>query len=237
MARGVTLVRLLDELRAEVRNSQNPAHNSQVRDPHIILLQREQERLWEDFPWPHLRVERFIPVAAGQRYYAPPADLHVDRIESIEIKTDGEWIPVGNGINAGHYAAHDSALDQRAWPVQRWAIAEEDQIEIWPISDVSATVEDQNGFLKITGIRNLKPLVADSDRADLDSRLLVLYVAGGLLAATGAKDAQLKLEAANRHYAKLKGLQVKTKSFNMFGTGLVHAPRRPVISRYRAPGA
>jgi hypothetical protein len=245
MARNKTLVRILDELRVEARLSLNPSHNTEVRDPQIIMLQREQERLWEDFDWPHLRVTRFIPVQSGQRFYdplhainlagTPTSDLTIDKLEKIEFKDGGAYFEVKYGIEAGHYATTDSDLGAESWPVCRWSFAEDDQLEVWPVPDADADADDHEGYLKLTGIRNLRPFVADSDRADLDSRLLVLYVAGNILAAQGAKDAQIKLEAANDLRGELLGNQVKTRRFKMFGIGSEPRPRRPFITRYVAP--
>lgn len=245
MARNKTLEKLLIGVRAEARLSLDPSHNVQARDSHINLIQREQERLWEDFAWPHLRVHRYIPVQAGQRYYDPtsavaedgtvPAQqIQIDRIETIEVKSDGQWLPMETGIRAEHYAAHDSALDERAWPPRRWKISEDEDVEIWPVPDADAGA-DQYGLLRITGIRDLRPLVQNDDRADLDERLLTLYCAGAILAAAGAKDANLKLEAASRHYGRLKASLSKSPDFNMFGTTLRAFRQRPYISRYKPP--
>lgn len=245
MARNKTLLKLLNDVRAEARLSLNSAHNVQVRDSHVNIIQREQERLWEDFAWPHLRVQRFLPLQAGQRFYdlasctnelgEVKGDLSIDRVETIEVKTDGEWLRLGAGtIGAPQYAAHDSGLGERAWSPRLWKLSEDEQIEIWPVPDQDAGPE-QYGHLRITGIRNLRPLVSDDDRADLDDRLIVLYIAGSLLAASGAKDANLKLEAANRHYSRLKGSLTKGGSFNMFNTTNRRVAQRPYISRYRAP--
>lgn len=245
MARGKTLLKLLNDVRAEARLSLNPAHNIQTRDAHVSLIQREQERLWEDFAWPHLRVHRYLNAEAGQRYYDPlaavtessaeKADLTIDRVERVEVKSDGVWLPLCPGIGPEHYAAHDSALDQRSWPPRRWVLSEDEEIEIWPVPDQNATPEDQNGLLRLTGIRNLRPLVDDNDKADLDDRMLVLFCAGSLLAAAQAADAQIKLEAASRHYGRLKGSLTKTGSFNMFGTTHRDIPRRPRIGTYKPP--
>lgn len=246
MARNTTLERLLTDTRAEARLSLDVSHNVMVRDTQINLIQREQQRLWEDFAWPHLRVQRFIPVQAGQRYYdtdaalmedgsTPAQQIPLDRIETIEIKSDGHWLPMETGIGPEHYAAHDSFLDERAWPPRRWKISENEDIEIWPIADTDATPADQYGYLRITGIRALRPLVADGDRADLDDRLLSLYAAGAILAAAGAKDANLKLEAAMRHYGRMKASLSKSPDFNMFGTTLRPFRQRPYISRYKPP--
>lgn len=246
MARNTTLLKILNGVRAEARLSLLPAHNVQTRDSHVILIQREQERLWADFAWPHLRVERYIPLANGQRFYeldsalmedGSAATLHipVDRIETVEVKTDGEWLPLEVDIRAEHYAAHDSALDERAWPPRRWKLTENEDIEVWPIPDADATPADQYGYLKITGIRQLRPLVDDDDRADIDDRLIELYTAGAILAGQGAKDAQLKLEAAAKLYARLKGNGSKVTDFNMFGTTERPMPRRSYITRYKPP--
>lgn len=235
MARGKTLINILNSVRAEARLSLQPAHNTQVRDSHVLLIQREQERLWEDFAWPHMRGLRLQPLSAGQYKYDNPTDLAIDRIEKVEAKVDGIWIELINGIRAEEYASYDSALDQRSWPPRRWQVTEDDQIEVWPIPDTNGVVATQEAYLRLTGIRQLGEFVDDTDTADLDDRLLVLYVAGGILAASGAKDAQLKLEAANRHYSKLKGSQMKTKSFNMFGTTNVRRHAAPRINTFRPP--
>lgn len=248
MARNQTLGKLLTGVRAEARLSLDPAMNVQTRDGHVKLIQREQERLWDDFAWPHLRVERFIPLQAGQRYYdtdaavteagaVPAQQIPIDRIEKIEVKSDGEWLPMLPGIGPEHYAAHDSMLDERAWPPRRWQISENEDLEIWPIADSDADPTDFYGYLRITGIRALRPLVDDDDRADLDDRLLELYCAGALLAANGAKDAQLKLEAANRHYGRLRAGLSKASDFNMFGTCARPFRQRPIITRYKPPVA
>jgi hypothetical protein len=247
MARNATLLKLLNDVRAEARLSLDPGLNVQTRDSHVNLIQREQERLWEDFAWPHLRVQRFLPVSAGQRYYdldsaeteagaTPAQQIAVDRVETIEVKSDGQWLPLEPGISISDYAAFDSALDERSWPPRRWKISEDEQIEIWPLPDESAGV-DQYGLLRITGIRNLRPLVDDSDRADLDDRLIALYVAGGILAGKKADDANLKLETANRHYGKLRGSLSKSPTFNMFNTTARPTRTRPYISRYKPPVA
>ena len=56
-----------------------------------------------------------------------------------------------------------------------------------------------------------------------------------MLAAGGAKDAQLKLDQANALYTKLRGSLTPRKQFRMFGIGGDVPPRRIVISQYRRP--
>lgn len=217
MARGTTLVKLLNDLRAESRISLNAAHNVQQRDMQIVALQRAQEMFWADFAWPHLRVERFIDAQLGQRYYDMPSDLDIDRITKIEVRADGVYSPLNWGIAAEHYAAYDSEMDVRSWPPRHCRITENEMLEVWPVPDQSMNVTSLEGRIKVTGIRKLSPLVADNDRADLDDRLLILYCAAEHLAATGAKDAQVKQDKANRHYQKLRGSLMPRKIFRMFG--------------------
>jgi hypothetical protein len=98
MARNTTLSRLLDMYRAECKMSLNVAHNNQDRDRQVNQLQMTQEWLWEDFDWPLLRVDRQVSLAAGQRYYEPPEDLHIDRIDKIEVFHDAAYQRLIPGI-------------------------------------------------------------------------------------------------------------------------------------------
>lgn len=237
MARRTTLTKLLDKLRVAARLSLNPAHNLHNRSHQVEMLQAEQERLWEDFDWPHMRIERQVALQAGQRYYDTPAEIAIDRIEKIELFSDGAWRPLYAGIDGEHYTAWNSDLDQRSWPPRRWKIHEDEDIEIWPISDTNGDATTLEGYLKFTGIRNLNALVDDSDRADLDDDMLVNYVAAGVLAASGAKDAKLKLDKANARYAKLRGRMTPRRNFKLFGIGEPAMPRGPVITSYRPAGS
>ena len=243
MARGTTLESILNKVRAKARLSLSPANNVQVRDSHIVLIQAEQDRLWDDYAWPHLRVHKQIALAAGQYQYDLPEDdysandgtytLRMDRVENVSVRDGGEWVPLHPEITEAHYSTHETSLDERSWPVSAWRANDNDQIEVWPIPDQNADADTLEGYLRVTGIRSLRPLVADDDRADLDDEMLSDYVAAGLLAATGAKDAGIRLEAANKRYIKLKGKQTKTDSFNLFSTvrrGPVRT--RPRITRY-----
>ena len=244
MARGSTLEKVLTDVRIEARLSTGAQHNINTRDHHIGLIQREQDRLWEEFDWPHLVVDRFIPLQAGQRFYDPKAafneageprdDVHIERVSRIDVKTDGEWLTLLTGIDAAEYAAHDSYEDERAWTPRRWRLYEDEMIEVWPVPDQDAS-DRQEGYLRITGVRKLRPLVQNGDRLDLDDHTVALFVAAAILAASGADDAQLKLELANRRLAAVKGRLSKRNSFHMFGVGGRPHVRRPFITRYKPP--
>lgn len=235
MPRNVTLLELLQDYRAEIRASGNAAHNSSARESQVRLLQRVQQGLWEDHDWPHLRVERTQDLQAGQRYYDPPDDVSIDRVEMIEVRYGEEWCPLGYGLDSRHYSTYDSDLDERSWPVTRWQIYEDDQFEVWPVPSDDANVTSLEGRLKITGIRNLNPLVADDDRCDLDSDLIVLHAAAETLGAQGAKDAPLKLQKAQRRELRLTGNLSKVKRFRIFGQpkGPQWKPKGPPRVHYR----
>lgn len=234
MARGVTLIKLLNDLRAACRISLNVAHNKQERDPQLIALQQKQEWFWNDFAWPHLRVERVIPLQAGQRFYSMPEDLDIDRINKIEVRDGGVYEPLQWGVGAEHYAAYDSDLDQRSDPAMRVQISEDEQLEVWPLPQTDADPVTLSGNVKITGIRKLKPLVADTDRADLDDQLLILHCAAEYLASTGAKDAQVKLDLANARYLKLRSGLMPRRTYKMFDTSQETPRRRDSIVTYKA---
>lgn len=232
MARGKTLEKLLDELRAEARLSLNPALNKQTRDHHVNLLQRHQERLWDDFDWPHLRIEANQPCQAGSYVIEPPDNMLIERLEEVYFRDGDSWCKLRYGIGPREYNIWDSEQDQRSWPVERWQIRADGQIEVWPIpgNDADAADVSLNGWFKFVGIRNLQPLVDDSDRADIDDRTLVLYAAAELLAAAGAKDAPLKQAAADKRYARLRGQLLPRRKFSLFNRNApgkrLHGPPR-----------
>jgi hypothetical protein len=76
MARGQTLESILNKVRAKARLSLNAANNTQVIDSHKVLIKTEQDRLWEDYAWPHMRVHKYVALQAGQYLYDLPADTY-----------------------------------------------------------------------------------------------------------------------------------------------------------------
>ncbi len=221
--RNKTLLSILQDYRAEIRASTNAAHNASVRDNQVRHLQRIQELLWEEHDWAHLRVRREISLQAGQRYYDNPEDLPLDRIEKLGAFYGGVWCELKETIEDQHYAGFDSDLDERSWPVERWQVYEDDQIEIWPVPADNADPVSREGIVRVTGIRALRPLVADDDRADLDDRLITLTAAAETLASDGAENAPLILNAAQQRKLRLIGNQTKIKSFSLKGH---HKPGR-----------
>lgn len=236
MARGTSLGELVTMVREEAGHSTNAALGQNTLDGLKQKIRRQQEVLWEDWEWPHLRVQRGIPLSAGSRYYNPPADLSMNhRIDEVSVFFEGMWRPVENGITMAHYNSVHSDSGERRDPVECWELYEGDQIEVWPIPETGdgvtfVTGGDHGGYgippgqvnvvsgspvLVFRGTRNLKPLIAETDTADLDDRLITLFVAAELLAKQKSEDARAKLSMAQRLYEKLKGNNSKMRTFKM----------------------
>lgn len=235
MAIGTSLVRLLDDFRAEAGLSLNPAHNASVRDTQVKRLQRVQDWLWDEFDWPYMLAERDVPVQQGQRYYSPPDDLPLMKLREIRVWVNMGWLTLMPEISPGLYTAHNSDLGYQSWPPQAWRIWDGRDVEIWPIANQNADMTTRNGVLRFVGIRKLNPLVADDDRAELDDRLIVLYAAAEELAARGSKDAKLKLDQANSLFARFRSDFMPSRRFSMFGVTNKPVVHRPYIGYYRRP--
>lgn len=217
MARGTTLGQLLDDLRSEVGHSLQPNLGKATRDSFVHLIQRTQRRLWDDYSWPFLRVKKDILIQAGQRYYDVPNDLVFERILQAEVKDGGLWRKIAYGIGANEYNQHDSDRDQRASLIRKYDAYNDTQIEVWPIPTDNADATSLDGALRITGTRNLRPLTAETDVADLDDQLIVLYAAAEVLQRQKSADAQNKLAQAQTHYARLKARMAKSETFVISG--------------------
>jgi hypothetical protein len=220
MATNTTLTALRDMLRAEIGASASPSMGVNAVQQMNYLLARTQERLWTEFDWPHLIIDRDEDLLAGQRYYDFPADVDQNRIQSVHVKYSNTWRPLNYGIDTRHYNALDPERDMRQDPVQHWKHAENGQFEVWP---VPASSEDK---VRFRTIKKLRPLVGDTDRCDLDDKLIVLFTAAEMLAHAKAADAGSKLSLANAHYIRLRGLSAKTDVTVYGGRVDQHKPLR-----------
>jgi len=210
MARGITLEKLIYNLRSEVGQSTNPAVSRSTRARFVAILNRVQRRLYADFEWPFLNISRDIQMQAGSRYYDFPDDIDMDRVVRIENKWGGTWQRVGNGITNKNLNEYDSDADVRSDPVWRWQYYLEDgqdepQFEVWPVPASNGVLSTLEGYVRVHGTQKLSDMVADADTCLLDGDLLVMYAASEILARLKSADAPAKLEGANSLYIKLKG--------------------------------
>lgn len=235
MARGTTLGELMTQLRLAARYDPNPALSQNLVPAMQQLLKDTQERLYDEFDWPFLRIRRDKVLAAGQRYYDLPTDLNLERVIAVDVRHAGQWLPVERGITLDHYNSMDSDADERLDPVCRWEVMDTgagEQIEVWP-------VPNSNGAeLRFTGIRKLTPLVEQEDKADLDDQLIVLFSAGELLGGAKNPAAQIKFTQGAGRKELLQGRVTKSRSNSFVLGGERSEPdseRTPRVAYVRAP--
>ncbi len=201
MARGVQLITLVTRLRAEIGHDVAVSTGVNTEEHLKQVIRRTQETLYDDFDWPFMRVNEFKTLSAGQQYYDLPTNLNIERVENVAAWWNGEPHPIDRGIGIAEYAAYSSSDDERADPVLKWDVKDNDgspQIEVWPLPSSNSQ------RLLVTGIRNLNALTSNSDTADLDDVLILLFAAAELLSRQKSEDARLKLAAAQQRYATLK---------------------------------
>lgn len=228
MARGNTLGQVVQMARLEARLDPNPSLSINLTPVIEQIIRREQERLYEEFDWPFLRVNRPITTQAGQRYYDIPDDLHLERIERIDYFWGDKWYPLERGINVEDYNIHDSDADVREEPAIKWDVSDtgsEAQIEIWPIP-----VTDGRE-IRVTGIRKLTPLIVAGDRLDLDDMMISLFTAAELLADRNKQQASVLQQKAVSRFNTVKGRVIQTKK-NSFSFA---RPDPQMIRRDRTP--
>ena len=208
MSRGTTLQALVTMVREETGQSTSAALGQNALEGLKHKIRRQQEILWLDHLWPHMRARSEILLQAGDRYYNPPSELSRNhRIDNAKVFWGDRWVPVQFGIDARDYNRLNPDADQRDDPVRRWDLYQAEQIEVWPLpatNDVRLSVE---------GTRNLSPLMADADKADLDDLLIVMFVSAEIAARQKQPDAKAKLDLAQRHFARLKGTQDGRRRF------------------------
>lgn len=235
MARGTTLGSLVSKLRTAARYDPNPALSLNLVPLMEQTLSDTQERLYDEFDWPFLRVRRDKTLAAGQRYYDIPNDLNLERIIQVDVRNGDRWLPVERGITLDHYSSIDSDANKRMDPVCRWEVMDTgngEQIEVWPVPATNGAL------LRFTGIRKLTPLVKQSDRADLDDQLIVLFSAGELLSGAKHPEAEIKFRQAAQRKDILQGRVTKRRnnSFTLGGDPMNEpAERTPLVAYVRAP--
>lgn len=223
--RGKTLGQLVSDLAIRAGLDPNPALYLAKAPQMRLALKDEQERLYDDFDWPFLRIHVDVPTSAGERYYDVPNGMNLERIERVEYKWADRWLPLERGITSENYNVYDSDADVRMEPAFRYDILDtggSPQVEIWPIP-----LSDGNP-IRYTGIRKLAPFLVDSDRADLDDQVLIGLVAAEMISNQKRAD-EVRQKALTRLHT-LRGLvkQSDKGRFNMNGA-------QPTDQRFRTP--
>ena len=202
MARGKQLLSLIAQLRAETGRTQDVSVGVDEVENLKVILQRTQETLYEEYEWPHMRVQKTITLSAGQKNYDLPSGLNFDRIQDVKLRYNSVYVDLERGITFDDYSIYDSnaSTPVRSFPTLKWDVRDTgsgEQIEVWPIPNTSATVY-------MFGTKILGDLIQDADTADLDDRLIVLFAAAEILARQKSNDAKMKLSQAERRLAMLR---------------------------------
>jgi hypothetical protein len=228
MARGAQLLQLVEKFRAETRQSTLPALGTDSL-PHVKqLLRRTQEMLYSDpaNDWAFLRMWLTKPIQAGNIYYDPPDNLNMDRIEAVYVRSGNEWLPLERGIDVKEYAQYDpDDTTARGFPTERWDLrwtGTSTQIEIWPRPS-------ENSTIRFKCLRPLRPMISDSDVADLDDNLIVLFAAAEELSAQKSKDADTKLQMAQKHLLSFKASAQAGSSTIQMGLSSMGRPSHAVV--------
>lgn len=230
MARGTTLGELVVQLRNACKLDTNAALSVSLMPSFKQMLRQEQERLYDEYDWPHMFVYADKQLAAGSRYYDVPTNMNLERIQKVDVKYGGVWLPVERGIDLTDYDVHDSDFDARAEPTMKWELRDTGsgpQIEVWPIPINNYDSTTGDGTLRIRGIRKLAALVAETDTADLDDYMIVDYCAAEYYVGVGdGESAKIKLQRATARRDTLQSRMSRTrhKSFSL-GAGVSVDPR------------
>lgn len=219
MALGTTLAELVAALRAEIGASPSPSQGVNALAGYQQLIRRTQDRLHNDVAWSHLIIDADEALLPGERYYSFQPTLDYLRITSVRRKFGATWQTVFEGIVPQYYNLIDSDAGVRSDPVQRWRHYLTGQYEVWPIPSTAQT-------LRFRGVGRLRALVADTDTADLDDTLIVLFAAARKLRDLKSESADSVLAEANSHLNRLKAHNSKGSPF-ILGGGLParHSPR------------
>ena len=169
------------------------------------VINRVYATLYDEHDWPFLRrVFTKIPLSAGQRFYNFPADLNVERVETVAVWWNDEPIRIDRGIGFDEYAEFDSeaTTPERNDPVLAWDVrdvAGTPQIEVWPVPS------SNDMDLQFTGIRSIPKLVNDADTLFLDDEMVLLFATAKFLARQKSEDASVVLSEAAARFQSLKG--------------------------------
>lgn len=196
-------LQLIYDLRAELGRATDPAAGVADLPQLKRTIARNYEAIYDGYDWPHLSViSDRITLNAGQRYYDFPDNMALETTDQIVVWWNGDPIPLTRGIDFEHYAEFDPEADERSDPATHWDVRFTDpreQIEIWPLP-AGGSVK-----MQLRGKKKFVPLVNDADLCLLDDSLVVLTCAVELLPKAQAGEQQIKLQALQNRYSRLKG--------------------------------
>lgn len=125
------------------------------------FLQTAQDQIWQDVEFHHLRRAVIKTVGYDQITLSYPDDCDPERILSVSVLEDGDWLPVHRGIEEADYSTSDERDRPRRWEAY-------DQMEVWPQPDGEYQI-------KIRYQARCARFLQDGDRASINDRLIFLH--------------------------------------------------------------
>jgi len=172
--RNATLGELKASLRAELRQSSNPAVAQSADHILVNALKQAQSFIHMKHEWPHMRARRDITLEAGSFQYDWPAGMDYERVERILTRYGDRWLPVTLFTDDDDtYNAFDTDSDVRADPVLHYRIVSDTQLEVWPIPMT-------DGKLRVKGLIRPPQLSGDAIVCPFDDQLMLKIAAARL---------------------------------------------------------
>ena len=211
MARGTTLANLLIMLKAELgyalESGVAVAEDTRLK----YLLAYHQSWLAGEYDWPFLKRTGDVLVASGDRTATLPATLDWNRPVQANVLNKQIWLPLHYGISAQDLIIWNSDDGKKADPIIKWQYASDTTFEMWPRPATATTI-------RFAGMKVIGALSADSDTADLDDLLIVLFASADICAGQSKPDAAAKLARAQKRLASLTASHPKPyQSFKLGG--------------------
>lgn len=220
--RNSTLGALKAKLRAELRQSSNPAVAQSADHILVNAIKGAQEWVYSQHNWPHKRTWVDIKLEAGAHLYDWPANMDYDRVERVLTKYGERWQPVELMTDPEVYNAFDTDLGVRQDPVLQYRIVDDDQLEAWPMPA-------SRGILRIVGILRPNELSADDSKCPYDDELITAIAAFRMSA---GRPAEKQLEArAMAIFNRLTSNASTAKNFHIGGMPASAPQRRTLVVR------
>ena len=185
----------LGEIRSQIqtRLGFGMAGNAQIVNSGLIddFIRGAQEALYVDYDWLELKAVYERSTGVNQQYYDYPPDCNIERITSISILWNGQYVPLKEGIQLS-----DRGIAPGTIPCK---YERRTQIELWPVPQSS------DYKLRFEYERTLLSLVNSSDPLSLPGEMVKLY------ALANAK-AHYRQPDADRYASQLNSMLIKLKS-------------------------
>lgn len=178
-----------------------------------LLLSNMQKWIWAQYQWPFLYTHEDIAITATTRFYPQLSVVSLDYPTKAETKWGLLWYDVDYGISGEQYEQVDPDRQETLDPIFRWQLVTSTSpptIEVWP-------VPTSNQTLRFWGTKSLSALASDSDTADLDDLLIVLFTAAEKLSRMKLRDAEAKLNKAQALFHRLRGADRPLMQFPLSG--------------------